>query len=166
MSVGRFLFRWRGVIGGVAYLVVLVLGRPTVASCLQAVPFLAVALALRFWAMGFIGIAARASEVEVERRVTGGPYRLLRHPLYVGNLLLVLGVLAALRPALVPVLAVAVLFLVEYGLIIAAEEKSLAGVQRTSGRFSPGNALHEWRTWLATAVAWGLALAKAARFRC
>jgi protein-S-isoprenylcysteine O-methyltransferase Ste14 len=164
--LGRFLFRWRGVIGGAAYFVVLALGRPTEVSCLEGLPLLGAGLALRFWAMGFIGIAARTSEVGVERRVTGGPYRLLRHPLYVGNLLLVLGALAALRPVLPMVLAVVALFLLEYGLIVATEEKALASVSSTESRFEIANALHEWRTWLATGAAWGLAFAKATWFRC
>lgn len=161
MGVGRFLFRWRGTIGGLALLLVLALGRPTVTTCLRGVPLLLAGLAVRFWAMGFIGIAARAAEVKVQRRVTCGPYRLLRHPIYVGNLLLVLGILVALSPALVVAIAVVVMFLLEYGLIVVSEEKVLATAVPAPARFRLANALHEWRTWLATGIAFGLAWAKA-----
>jgi hypothetical protein len=181
--LGRFLFRWRGVIGVLAFGVVFWLARPTLGSCLIGVPFLLVGLASRFWASGYIGIEGRASEIGARQRLAGGPYRLLRHPLYIGNFLLVVGMLFALRPALWLSAVVLVGFIVEYGLIVAAEERDLRQ-KRPSGRvvqwssadlsdadssrrkaggdsFSPRRALCEWRTWVVTGVAFGLALVKA-----
>ena len=184
--LGRFLFRWRGAIGFLAYVVVLWLARPTVATCLPGVPLLLAGLAVRFWASGYIGIEGRAREIGASRRITSGPYRLLRHPLYIGNSLLVCGMLVAMRPP--PWLATAVLvgFAAEYTLIVAAEERDLAERRRQkaegrmqnaemrTGRQNPESigegpasfllrrAMCEWRTWAVTGAGLGLALLKAA----
>ena len=232
--LGRFLFRWRGVVGFVAFGLVFWLARPTLGSCALGVPLLIAGLAVRFWASGYIGIEGRAREIGASRRIVGGPYRLFRHPLYIGNFLLVVGMLFALRPTLWLGAVVLVGFSVEYGLIIAAEERDLARRQsqkldarcqksevRTGGkisqfgvgspettdekqgtvngenggqslgalasdsaRYSPrfprscegtvpvfrqrpeffilSRAMCEWRTWVVTGVAFGLALLKAA----
>jgi protein-S-isoprenylcysteine O-methyltransferase Ste14 len=206
--LGRFLFRWRGVIGLAAFGVLFWLARPTFGSCFAGVPFLLAGLAVRFWASGYIGIEGRAREIGASRKIVNGPYRLLRHPLYIGNFLLVAGMLVALRPSTVVIVAVLVLFVVEYSLIViaeerdlaakwkgesgnykgATEEKALAGrrgqklearsqklevlareepMANGEGRgadgesFSLSRAMCEWRTWVATGVAFGLALLKA-----
>ena len=222
--LGRFLFRRRGVIGLAAFGVVFWLARPTFGSCFAGVPFLLVGLALRFWASGYIGIEGRAREIGASRRIVSGPYPLLRHPLYIGNFMLVCGMLVALRPALWLAVVVLAGFCVEYAVIAVAEEKELSGRRsqmsdercemsevgggedkeargerreslgrsqksdercemsevRTGGQspqslvgspesivqrpesFLMSRALCEWRTWVATGVAFGLAVAKAA----
>jgi hypothetical protein len=217
--LGRLLFRWRGVIGVVAFGVVFWPARPTFGSCLFGLPIILAGLATRFWASGYIGIEGRAREIGASRRIASGPYRVLRHPLYIGNFLLVAGMLVALRPAWWMAVVVMAGFAFEYGLIVAAEERHLrqkwssgqvvkwsvrspesaGGKQGTvngenrrqslgapasnSARYSPRfprpcegavpvfrqspesfllrRALVEWRTWVATGVAWGLAMAKA-----
>jgi isoprenylcysteine carboxyl methyltransferase (ICMT) family protein YpbQ len=126
--LGRFLFRWRGVIGVVVFGVVFWLARPTFGSCLLGVPFLLAGLAVRFWASGYIGIEGRVREIGAGQRLASGPYRLLRHPLYIGNFLLVVSMLVALRPALWLSAAVLIGFIVEYTLIVMAEEAGLAKV--------------------------------------
>ena len=55
-------------------------------------------MALRLWAAGYIGPGARKHEFYAEHRISNGPYRLLKHPLYIGNFLLVLGVLVLYDP--------------------------------------------------------------------
>jgi hypothetical protein len=186
--LGRFLFRWRGVIGFAAFGVVFWLARPTFGSCLLGLPTILAGLAIRFWASGYIGIEGRVREIGASRRLVSGPYRLLRHPLYIGNFLFVVGMLIALRPALWLGAAVLVGFIVEYGLIVAAEERDLrqkwsSGQAVKCSVLSPesmdekqgtvpvfrqrpesfllSSALVEWRTWVVTGVAWGLALLKA-----
>jgi hypothetical protein len=181
--LGRFLFRWRGVIGVVAFGVVFWLARPTFESCFLGLPLLFAGLAMRFWASGYIGIAGRVREIGARQRLASGPYRLLRHPLYIGNFLLVAGMLVALRPALWLSTVALAGFVLEYTLIVVAEERDLANGrgQKSEGRgqkaevpmaasgereaegesFSLRRALCEWRTWVVTGVAWGLAVVKA-----
>jgi len=215
--LGRFLFRWRGVIGFAAFGVVFWLARPTSGTCLLGLPLVLVGLATRFWASGYIGIEGRVREIGAGRRIVNGPYRLLRHPLYIGNFLLVAGMLIAMRPALWLAVVVLAGFIAEYAMIVAAEERDLGerrckkldarcqmsevghedgrsqksegrmqkaevrdGGSRESGIESPESMVHgpqsshspqsfllshalvEWRTWVVTGVAWGLALPKAA----
>jgi hypothetical protein len=176
--LGRFLFRWRGAIGVLAFGLVFWPAMPTPASCLLGVPFLLIGLAVRFWASGYIGIEGRAGEIGVKRRIVSGPYRLLRHPLYIGNFLLVLGMMLALRPAVWLAVVVLVGFIAEYMLIVAAEEERLAELggnaeckmQTAKGKmagvgspesFRLDRALVEWRTWVVTGVAWGMGVVKA-----
>jgi hypothetical protein len=203
--LGRFLFRWRGVIGFVAFGVVFWLARPTFGSCLLGLPIILVGLATRFWASGYIGIEGRAREIGASQRIVSGPYRLLRHPLYIGNFLLVAGMLVALRSAWWLAVVVLAGFVLEYTLIVVAEERDIrqkwsrGPVVKWSVRSPesmdenqgtvPGSrtgpcegtvpvfpesmvespqtflmscALVEWRTWVVTGVAWGLAMLKAA----
>ncbi|MCX6842280.1 MAG: hypothetical protein NTX53_08380 [candidate division WOR-3 bacterium] len=194
--IGRFLFRSRGVIGLAAFVVVFWLARPTVGSCSAGLAFVLAGLAVRFWASGYIGIEGRAREIGASRRIASGPYRLLRHPLYIGNFLLVAGMVIALRPPLLLMAVVLVGFCVEYAVIVVEEERDLSrgrgqrlearrqnaevlrqeaksqepkaktangdGREANGEQFTVGRAMCEWRTWVVTGVAFGLAVAKAA----
>jgi hypothetical protein len=181
--LGRFLFRWRGAIGVLAFGVVFLLARPTFGSCLLGVPLLLVGLAVRFWASGYIGIEGRVREVGARQRIVSGPYCMLRHPLYIGNFLLVIGMLVVMRPAVWLSAVVLAGFVVEYTLIVAAEERDLAdkrvqnpesrvqnpelltaesaGRQASGETFVLRRSLCEWRTWVVTGAAFGLALLRA-----
>jgi protein-S-isoprenylcysteine O-methyltransferase Ste14 len=55
-------------------------------------------LALRLWARRYIGLHSRGSVPQAPCRVVGGPYRFVPHPLYVANVLVVVGLLGALLP--------------------------------------------------------------------
>lgn len=173
---GRFLFRWRGLIGTVGFLVVFWFGQATIRTCLVGLPLLLAGLGLRVWAMGYIGIDARAGEVGAEVYVGSGPYRWFRlgagsaagHPLYFGNFLLVLGMLACLRPPALLGAAVVALFLLEYLTIARAEERFLGrkfrGMTRRDVGFEWARARAEWRTGVAVAAGFGLALLRALLF--
>lgn len=165
---GRYLFRRRGLIGTAGFLVVFALGRPDATAALAGLPLLCIGLALRVWAMGYIGADARAGEVGARRYVGAGPYRWFRlgsrspagHPLYFGNFLLVTGFLVCLRPPVPAAFAVVLLFLLEYLVIARAEERFL---KRSFGdsasgdvRFELRRARPEWRTAVAVAVGYGL----------
>jgi protein-S-isoprenylcysteine O-methyltransferase Ste14 len=156
-AAGRWLLRWRGVIGALGCVPVALLGRPSAAGLVAALPVLGVGLGLRFWAAGHIGAAGRANVPQGTTRIWAGPYRLLGHPLYIGNALLVVAALVAFRPPVWLSWLVLGLFLIEYSLIVAAEEAALRGALRDStARFGFRRALGEARTWLVAAVLYGL----------
>jgi len=63
------------------------LSRPTAWSVLLALPLVLLGEAVRLWASGHIE--------KTRALATGGPYALTRNPLYVGSVLLALGIAAA-----------------------------------------------------------------------
>jgi protein-S-isoprenylcysteine O-methyltransferase Ste14 len=80
---------------------------------------------LRIWSAGYIGPPARKHEFHAEHQIINGPYRLLRHPLYIGNFFLVLGVLILFNPPLWLSLLYMGLFIVMYTLISFSEKQHL-----------------------------------------
>jgi protein-S-isoprenylcysteine O-methyltransferase Ste14 len=120
-TLTSFLARRRVGLGFVAAVLALALARPTRESLIVG---LAVALcgeAIRIWAAGHL---------EKSREVTrSGPYRWTRHPLYVGSLVLALGVVVAARSPIVAVV-VAVYMTTTIASAIRTEE---AFLRRTFG---------------------------------
>jgi protein-S-isoprenylcysteine O-methyltransferase Ste14 len=96
---------------------VVVLADPSARSLLYGLPLALAGEALRLWASGHIE--------KTERLATGGPYAHSRNPLYVGSLLIALGVAVACASAWV-VLAVAVYFLAFYPAVVREEAAFLA----------------------------------------
>jgi len=82
-----------------------------------AAVLVAAGLAVRSWASGTLR--------KGKALTTWGPYRLCRHPLYLGSVLVIAG-FGLLLPDLVNVLAVLALVAVLYGLTIVREERRLA----------------------------------------
>ena len=87
-------------------------------------------LGIRALADGFAGRHTRTEEIEAPRLSTGGPYSFVRNPIYVGSMVLGLGMAGLLASwiALIPYLAV---FAVFYFAVIPAEEQFL---RKTFGR--------------------------------
>ena len=95
-DVLRQLARWRVPIGFVSGLGVLWIARPTRSSLLAGALLGACGEAVRIWAAGHL---------EKSREVTtSGPYRYMRHPLYVGSAILGVGVAIASNSVFVAVL--------------------------------------------------------------
>ncbi len=109
--------RLRVPLGWAAGLVVLVLARPTPFWLAVGLPLVLLGEALRLWASGHIE--------KTKTLATGGPYAHSRNPLYLGSLLIGLGVaLAAASPWVAP--AVAVYFLAFYPSVVREEAEFLA----------------------------------------
>jgi hypothetical protein len=166
-GLGRFLFRIRGLIGTIAFVILWFAGRPGLESCLNSLSLILPGLILRFWTAGYIGPESRKNEISARRIVTDGPYRYFRHPLYLGNFALVGGFVIALKPPVVFGLGTLVGFLLIYGLISRAEAEFLnrSGLEPVAVGFSLKSALAEWQTWLVTGVALGLVLMKVLFFK-
>ena len=88
------------------------LARPTVISILLALPLVLAGEAVRLWASGHIE--------KTRKLATGGPYALTRNPLYVGSVLLALGIAAASASPWV-VLAVAAYLAAFYPAVMSEE---------------------------------------------
>ncbi len=83
--------------------------------------------ALRVSGLRHLGATARGGRLHADALATGGPFRFVRNPIYLGNVLLVAGLLVAggvADPAFLACAAAALA--IQYGAIIAAEEAFLA----------------------------------------
>lgn len=158
LVTGKLLFRWRAHLGAVAFVLVFVLGCPSLSAWLSGLPLIGLGLGLRLWAMGHVGATARSAEVGGDVRVESGPYRLFRHPLYLGNFLLVAGTLLQFRPPVWLGVVVVAGFLMAYGLMARAEERHLAGAVCEERRFSWRQAWAERWTWVVVVSVAGLCL--------
>ncbi len=87
-------------------------------------------LGIRALADGFAGRHTRTEKIEAPRLATGGPYAFVRNPIYIGSMVLGLGIVGLLASwiALVPYLVVFAIF---YFAVIPAEEQFL---RKTFGR--------------------------------
>jgi protein-S-isoprenylcysteine O-methyltransferase Ste14 len=86
-------------------------------------------LVIRALAGGFAGRHTRTEQIEAPRLATGGPYAFVRNPIYIGSMVLGLGMVGLLANwiALIPYIGV---FAVFYFSVIPAEEQFL---RRTFG---------------------------------
>ena len=92
------------------------LSRPTPESLAFGVPVSALGLALRAWAAGCLA--------KNRQLATGGPYAYTRNPLYIGTLLVAIGLVVAARNVYLGVLF-ALVFLLVYLPVIQLEEQHL-----------------------------------------
>ena len=112
----HFLARRRVVIGFMAGLAAIWLSRPTRQTLLIGAIIALLGEAIRIWAAGHL---------EKGREVTmSGPYRLTRHPLYLGSTIIGVGLAVASASVIVAVLVAAYLA-VTLGTAIATEEAHL-----------------------------------------
>jgi protein-S-isoprenylcysteine O-methyltransferase Ste14 len=110
------LARRRVALGFVAALAAVILAKPTWPSWALGLAVACLGEAIRVWAAGHI---EKGQEV-----TTSGPYRLMRHPLYVGSSVMALGVMLAARSVSLAVLTT-VYMAATIGAAVGTEEAHL-----------------------------------------
>ncbi|MGN0011771.1 MAG: methyltransferase family protein [Candidatus Bruticola sp.] len=90
-----FIFKWRGLIMAIVAAIILLVARPTVVSCCCGIVLAILGEVLRSWALGWTGEHTRSQELKASFLVTNGPYKYIRNPLYLGNILTGCGVMTA-----------------------------------------------------------------------
>ncbi len=112
----KIIYRWRVRISLLCVILAVVLADPKLWSLLVGLGMTIVGLLLRTWACGYL---------EKERElITTGPYRFTRNPLYLGNLLIGIGVVVGARSLWVLALTL-VLFLIFYPVVIITEKQKM-----------------------------------------
>jgi protein-S-isoprenylcysteine O-methyltransferase Ste14 len=108
---------------------------------------LAVAFLFASWAMLSNTYASRTVRIQSDRGhqvVTAGPYRYVRHPMYVGVILSVMSIPLILRSwwAIIPAVLIVILFFIRTGLEDRTLKKKLTGykeyAERVRYRILPG----------------------------
>ena len=151
----RYLFTYRSYTP-IPFMVIMVLfASPTAVSLIVGFILAVAGEFVRFWGVSYAGSETRTTgSVGGTQLVTNGPYAYVRNPLYMGNILMYLGV-GVMSNALMPYLQLIALayFIFQYAAIINIEEQYLAqtfsewniysaNVNRYSPRLKPfhGNA--------------------------
>jgi protein-S-isoprenylcysteine O-methyltransferase Ste14 len=109
----RRFYRWRVPCAFVVGVLALILARPTAWSVLLGLILVLPGVAFRLWASGHIE--------KTKRLATGGPYSHTQNPLYLGTLLIALGV--AVASAHIAVVAVAAAYLLAFFPVVLRDEK-------------------------------------------
>lgn len=150
------LFVHRGLLLAVPAVLAVLSGQPTLPSVGSSLVLLLFGLGLRCWATSHIGGAGRTRlPGPPTNRVVSGPYRLLRHPLYVANLGIALGLILALRPP-GPIVVLLVLSVSGfYALLAEREDAQLIRIPARPASVPLGwraVARHERSTWIGLAA--------------
>jgi protein-S-isoprenylcysteine O-methyltransferase Ste14 len=127
------LFTYRSYTPVPFLLVMLVFAAPTGLSIMVGFVTALIGELIRFWGVAYAGSETRTTgTVGGTQLVTSGPYAYVRNPLYVGNILIYLGV-GVMSDALVPYLQLIALayFVFQYRAIVSIEEAYLT--QRFEG---------------------------------
>lgn len=108
-------------------IVMLVYAQPTVATLITGFIIALLGESLRFWGVSIAGSETRTTgNVGATHLVTEGPFGYVRNPLYVGNILMYVGI-GIMSNALMPWLPIITFFffVVQYQLIVSREEEHL-----------------------------------------
>lgn len=138
IAFGRLLYRYRGLIALPFFAFLVITGNPEMKNIIAHL-LIVLGIIIRLWASGYIGSISRGYEINGDYRVINGPYKIFPHPLYLGNLFLVLGTIVLFKPPLWYGLVLVVIFLVEYSIITIAEKNHLKKLPEKRVRFSFGN---------------------------
>lgn len=124
----NLVFKYRSYTPLPFLLVMVVFAEPTNMSLTIGFAIIVLGEAIRFWGVSIAGSETRTTgTVGGTYLITNGPFAFVRNPLYVGNMLLYLGV-GVMSMALFPWLLIvaAVWFYIQYTLIVSKEEEYLA----------------------------------------
>lgn len=131
-TIGPLFFRLRSLTAIPFILILVYFARPTLTSALIGTVPLILGECLRFWAVGYAGGATRSRTLgAASDLVTTGPYAHVRNPLYLGNLLLSLGV-CVIANVYWMMIVLLMGYFAQYLPIIASEEAYLREVCGTT----------------------------------
>jgi len=125
-SIGGFFFKWRGVLPIPWIILYIFFARPNIYSIIVGSIIFIYGEGIRLWANTHIGPASRAGSIGADALITKGPYSFVRHPIYMGNILMSAGEIIASFALFPYQLGLIIIFPIIYYILISnAEEEYL-----------------------------------------
>ena len=130
MDIRNFFFKYRSYTPIPIGIMIIYFARPNSFHVPLGLILLFIGEAIRIWAVSYAGGITRTRKVGAPEICSSGPYAFVRNPLYVGNMMMYLGVVFIAGAANVYLMASTTLafFLIQYSLIISLEEETLRGL--------------------------------------
>ncbi|MCX6133977.1 MAG: isoprenylcysteine carboxylmethyltransferase family protein [Ignavibacteriales bacterium] len=126
-DIRQTLFQYRSYTPFPFLFAMVLFARPTVTTLAVGCVLTLLGESIRFWGVAYAGSLTRVTgSVGAPEVVIAGPYSYVRNPLYIGNILMYVGV-GVMSDAIAPwlVLTALVYFSVQYSLIVSLEEEFL-----------------------------------------
>ncbi len=127
MNFGQFLFKYRSYTPLPFLIVMILYSNPIIFTFIPGMLLVVLGEFIRIWANSWAGSETRTTgSVGGTFLIVSGPYAFVRNPLYIGNILIYLG-LSIFSNALIPYLQIIglLVFFIQYYLIVKEEEKYL-----------------------------------------
>ncbi|HQJ74529.1 MAG TPA: isoprenylcysteine carboxylmethyltransferase family protein [Bacteroidota bacterium] len=127
MKLSKFLFKNRSYTPLPFLLVMVIFAKPNLYSMITGFLIALLGEMIRFWGVCYIGSESRTTgKVGGTKLLVSGPFAYVRNPLYVGNILIYMGI-GVMSNALFPYLIIFgfIFFVFQYYFIIIEEEKYL-----------------------------------------
>ena len=123
MDIRNFFFKYRSYTPIPLGIMIVYFARPNSLHLYLGALLLFVGEAIRIWAVSYAGGITRTRNVGAPKICSSGPYAFVRNPLYVGNMMMYLGVVFIAGAANVYLMAATTIafFLIQYSLIISLE---------------------------------------------
>ena len=127
MDIRKFFFKYRSFTPIPLALMIIYFAGASSTNRVAGIILLILGEGIRICAVSHAGGATRTRDVGAPSLCTSGPYAQTRNPLYVGNMLMYVGIvlIAGMPNELFAAIVTAVFFIVQYSLIISLEEETL-----------------------------------------
>ena len=127
MDIRNFFFKFRSFTPIPIGIMIIYFARPANAYLPLGIALLLGGELIRIWAVSYAGGETRTRNVGASTLCSSGPYAFVRNPLYVGNMLMYVGIVfvAGAANTLLMAVTTASFFLIQYSLIISLEEETL-----------------------------------------
>ena len=124
MDIRKFFFKYRSFTPIPIALIIIYFAGANNTHRIAGIFLLLLGEGIRIWAVSYAGGATRTREVGAPSLCTTGPYAQTRNPLYVGNILMYVGVvlIAGMPNQLFAVTTIAAFFIVQYSLIVSFQQ--------------------------------------------
>lgn len=146
-TIGHFLFKNRSYTPLPFVFLIILFANPVLSTIISGIVLVIIGEMIRIWAVSYAGSETRTTgSVGGSQLVTQGPYSITRNPLYIGNIIIYIGV-GIMSNAIFPYLQIFgfIYFVFQYYAIIISEEDYLRRTfndkfrvyENTVGRFFP-----------------------------